>query len=142
MPPQALAAVATLLSFAAQGNRIDFKLDHGAAELTWVSDNTFRFRRSLEGPLPAAATETPKPVEVNVDDLPGVVRLRSKRIEVRIQKHGLLVSVNGPDGQQLMTDVSEPHAVPGGGVEWERAMPPGVRYYGLGARIQSQAPSA
>ena len=31
MPPQALAAAATLLSFAAHGNYIDFKLDRGAA---------------------------------------------------------------------------------------------------------------
>ncbi len=133
MPPQALAAVATLLSFAAQGNRIEFKLDHGSAELTWVSDSTFRFRRSLDGALPTAEWNPPNAVAVKIDDLPGAVRLRSKRIEVSIQKRGLLVSVNGPDGQPVMTDVSEPRAAQDG-VEWERAMPAGVRYYGSDAR--------
>ena len=131
MPPQALAAVATLLSFAVHGNRIEFTLDHGAAELTWVSDSTFRFRRSLDGPLPAVAPLEKGSIRVQADDLPGAVRLRSKRIEASILKRGLLVSVRGPDGELVMSDLSEPRAIQGG-VEWDRAMPPGVRYYGLG----------
>ena len=132
MPPQALAAVATLLSFAVHGNRIEFTLDHGAAELTWVSDSTFRFRRSLDGPLPAVAPLEKGSIRVQADDLPGAVRLRSKRIEVSILKRGLLVSVRGPDGELVMNDLSEPRAIQDG-VEWDRAMPPGVRYYGLGS---------
>ena len=136
MPPQALAAVATLLSFAVQGNRIEFKLDHGSAELTWVSASTFRFRRSIEGALPAVAWEAPKAVEVKIDDLPGVVRLRSKSIEVAVQKHGLLVSVRRLDGEPLMSDLSEP-LKEGDGFAWDRAAPAGVRFYGLGRRADS-----
>ena len=36
MPPQTLAAVAAIVSFAVHGNRIEFRMDHGSAELTWV----------------------------------------------------------------------------------------------------------
>ena len=46
MPPQALAAVATLLSFAGHGNRIELRLDRGSAELVWITPSTFRFRRT------------------------------------------------------------------------------------------------
>ena len=59
MPPQALAAVATLLAFVPHGNRIELQLDRGSAELIWISPGTFHFRRVLNGPLhPSAETPT------------------------------------------------------------------------------------
>src|SRR6478752_5454762 len=48
---QALAVFATVLGIAADGNRIEFKLDHGSGELVWVTPSAFRFRRVLDGTL-------------------------------------------------------------------------------------------
>ena len=41
MPPQALAAVATLLSFAPHAHRVELRLDRGSAELVWLTPSTF-----------------------------------------------------------------------------------------------------
>ncbi|MBZ5624107.1 MAG: hypothetical protein LAQ69_36220 [Acidobacteriia bacterium] len=133
MPPQALAAVATLLSFAPHGNRIEIRLDRGAAELVWVTPSTFRFRRTLDGPLPEVQWEDRASVPVQVDDTPGAVRLRSNFIDVAILKHGLLLRVRRLDGTPLMADLSEPRAS-GAGLIWERQSLAGVRFYGLGPR--------
>ncbi len=136
MPAQALAAVATLLGMAAHGNRVEFQLDRGSAELVWVTPSTFRFRRVLEGPLPAAATKQGEPVEVQADDIPGTARIRSKYLEVTIQKHGLLVRVRRLDGTPLMQDLSEPRSE-AAGVTWERQSPAGAQLYGLGPRTDT-----
>ena len=134
MPPQALAAVATLLSFAPHGNRIEFTLDHGSAAIQWYSDKTFRFRRTLDGPLaPLADPASTDAVAFHLDDSPGVLHIRTSSLDVAIQKHGLLVSVLHPQGQPLLKDLSEPRAA-GQGVSWERAAPAGERFYGLGPR--------
>ena len=49
MPPQALAAVATLLGFAAHGDRIELRLDHGSAELQWYAEDTPEKRQQAIG---------------------------------------------------------------------------------------------
>lgn len=134
MPAQALAAVATLLTFAPHGNRIELQLDRGSAEVVWSSPSTFRFRRSLEGPLAAAQAGGAEPVQVQIDDTPGAVRMRSKFLEVSIQKHGVLVRVRRLDNDQVMlADLSEPREE-GGSIVWERQAAAGVRFYGLGPR--------
>lgn len=135
MPPQALAVVATLLSFTPQGNRIELRLDHGAAELVWLTPSTFRFRRTLEGPLPAVPPGDRPAVPLQIDDEPGLVRVHSKFLDVAIQKRGLLVRVRRVDGTPLMLDASEPHAE-GSGVTWARQTPAGARFYGLGPRSE------
>ncbi len=132
MGPQALAAVATLLSFAPHGNRIELRLDHGSAEMVWLTNSTFHFRRSLDGPLAEFKEKVTDPVAVQVDDLPGSVRMVSSYIEVTIQKHGLLVRVRKLNGTPLMADLSEPQADETG-VAWDRQMAAGTRFYGLGA---------
>jgi hypothetical protein len=137
MPPQALAAVATLLGFAAHGDRIELKLDHGSAELQWYADSAFRFRRTLEGPLGELPRPAIQPVAVRIDETPGALHIRSETIEVAIQKHGLLVAVLRANGRPLMKDLSEP-AVSGQGVAWERESPAGERFYGLGPRPDPQ----
>jgi hypothetical protein len=137
MSPQALAAVATLLSFAAHGDRIDFTLDRGSAELQWYSDSTFRFRRTLEGPLAALSLPEKQPVAIQIDDTPGVLRIRSESIEVAVQKHGLLVAVFRSNGKPLLKDLTEP-AASEQGVAWERESPAGERFYGLGPRPDPQ----
>jgi len=135
MPAQALAAVATLLSFAPHGNHVELRLDHGSAEVVWVGGSTFRFRRTLDGPLPAVSWIERKEVVTEADDTPGEVRLRSKYLEVSIQKHGLLVRVRKVDGSPLMADLSEPQPA-GAGVAWERQSPAGARFYGLGPSLE------
>jgi hypothetical protein len=137
MPAQAaLATLATLLSFAPQGNRVDFRMDRGAAELTWAAPGVFRFRRTLDGPLPAVRWRPAGRVEFEIEDTPDAVRLRSRRIEIAIQKRGLLISVRSRDGAALMSDVSEPRPA-SRGIEWKRLMPDSARYYGLTPRVES-----
>lgn len=136
MPAQALAALATLIGVAPHGNRLELKLDRGAAELVWVSPSAFRFRRTLEGPLAEANTPGADAVAFEVDELPGVVRARSKFIEVTIRKNGVLLRVRRMDGSPLMEDVREPR-VAGAGVEWERRTAAEARYYGLGPRADA-----
>jgi hypothetical protein len=136
MPAQALAAVATLLAFAGHGDRVEFALDRGSAELQWYSDSAFRFRRTLEGPLDALPRRE-TPAGIHIDDAPGALHIRSDSIEVVIQKRGLLVAVFRSKGQPLMKDLSEP-AASGQGVAWEREAPAGVRFYGLGPRPDPQ----
>lgn len=132
MPPQALAVIATLVSFAPHGNRIDLQLDRGSAELVWTSPAGFHFRRTLNGPLPAAEPESnTEPVAFQLDDTPAAVHVRSKYLDVAIEKRGVLIKVSSRDGAPLMEDVSEPKP-DGNGVILERQAPPGVRFYGLG----------
>ena len=137
MPPQALAAVATLLSFAPHGNRVEFTLDRGSAEIQWHSDKSFRFRRTLDGPLPLLPAEKPADsVAVKIDDSPGLLHIRTASIDVAIRKHGVLVSVAHAQGQPLLLDLSEPRASQQG-VAWECAAQPGERFYGLGPRADA-----
>jgi alpha-glucosidase (family GH31 glycosyl hydrolase) len=136
MPFQALAAVATVLSFAPHGNRVEFKLDHGGAELVWTSPSTFRFRRSLEEPLPSVQVADREKVALKIDETAGAVRVRSDFLEVTVQKHGLLLRVRNMDGQALSADLSEPRQE-GGAIVWEREMPAGSRFYGLGPRVDA-----
>jgi hypothetical protein len=137
MPAQALAAVATLLAFSAHGDRIEFTLDHGSAELQWYSDSAFRFRRTLEGPLAALPHPEGGPVAIHVDDSPGALHIRSDSLEVVVRKHGLLLAVLRSKGQPLMKDLSEP-AASGQAVAWDREEPAGERFYGLGPRPDPQ----
>src|ERR1039457_5020378 len=133
MPAQALAVVATLLSFAPHGNRIDLQLDRGSAQILFLTGTSFHFRRALDGALAAAAPELNPPAPIQIDDTPGALLLRTKSLEVAIDKHGLLLLVRSADGEPLMTDLSEPKP-DGAGVSWDRQAPPGVRFYGLGPR--------
>jgi alpha-glucosidase (family GH31 glycosyl hydrolase) len=134
MPAQALAAVATLLSFAPHGNRIDLQLDRGAAQILFLTGESFHFRRALEGAPPAAVLpESDAPVTLQMDDTPGALLLRTKFLEVAIEKHGVLLRVRRADGEPLTADLTEPKP-DGAGVSWDRQAPPGVRFYGLGPR--------
>ena len=136
MAAQALAAVVTLLACVPHGNRIELQLDRGSAELVWVTASTFRFRRALEGPLPEVKAADRELVPVEIDEAPGAVRLRSKFLDIGIQKHGVLVRVRRADGAPLMTDLSEPEPA-AGGVTWDRQALAGVEFYGLGPSTDS-----
>ena len=136
MPPQALAAVAALLAVLPHGNRIELQLDRGHAELIWITPSSFHFRRVLDGPLHPSAEASHEPVVVTTGDSGGAVRMRSRLIEVAIEKQGLKLSVRRLDGTPLMIDLSEARSE-AGGVVWERQAPEGAAFYGLGPRTDA-----
>src|SRR5437773_614156 len=136
MPFQALAAAATLLTVAPHGNQVEFKLDRGSAELTWVSPGSFRFRRVLQGPLPKVERTDRDPVAVEIDDQPEHVRLRSRVLEITIAKKGVMLAVKRVGGGPLVRDLSEPRSE-ASGVTWEREAPVGTDFYGLGPRTDA-----
>src|ERR1019366_4923629 len=131
MPPQALAAVATLLAFLPHGNRIELQLDRGSAELIGITPSTFHFRRVLNGPLHPSAEAEHEPVVLTTEDTGDAVRLRSRLIEVTLEKQGVKVGVRRLDGTPLMMDLSEARSE-AGGVVWERQALAGAAFYGLG----------
>ena len=133
MPPQALAAVATLLAILPHGNQVELRLNSGSAELIWITDSTFHFRRVLNGALPPSEEAAHELVAFTTDDTGGAVSLRSRLIEVTIEKQGVKLSVRRLDGTPLMIDFSEAHSE-AGGVAWERQAPEGAAFYGLGPR--------
>jgi hypothetical protein len=136
MPPQGLAVAATLLSFIPHGNRIELKLDRGAAEVVWISPSTFHFRRVLQGELPAQSTRNPEPaLKVESSDTPDGLRMRTDDLEVAIDKRALLVHARKRNGSPLMTDLSEPKRS-GRDFIWERQAAPADRFYGLGPRTE------
>jgi hypothetical protein len=136
MPPQALAAVATLLAVLPHGNRIELQLDRGGAELTWITPSTFHFRRVLNGPLHPSEEAVHEPVALTTENAGGQLRMRSRVVDVAIEKHGLKVAVRRPDGTPLMVDLSEARSE-AGGVVWERQAIPGASFYGLGPRTDA-----
>jgi hypothetical protein len=133
MPPQLLAAVATLMALLPNGNRIELQLDRGSAEIIWLSPSSFHFRRSLNGQLRPNEEAPHDLVAVTTEDTPTQARLRTRQIEVAIEKQGLKLAVRRPDGTPLMIDLTEARASDGG-VTWERQAPAGAAFYGLGPR--------
>ena len=125
MPPQALAAVATLLALLPHGNRIELQLDRGSAELIWITPSTFHFRRVINGPLHPSAEAAHEPVALTMEDTGGQVRMRSRLVEVTIEKQGVKVSARKLDGTPLLLDLSEARSE-AGGVVWERQALPGA----------------
>lgn len=136
MPPQALAAVATLLAALPHGNRIELQLDRGSAELIWITPSTFHFRRALNGPLHPSAEAAHEPVVITTEDTGSQLRLRSRLIEVTIEKQHIKISVRKLDGTPLLLDLTEARSE-AGGVVWERQALPGASFYGLGPRTDA-----
>jgi hypothetical protein len=136
MPLQALAAAAALLTVAPHGNRIELGLDRGSAELVWISQGAFRFRRVLEGPLPKLDWTDRDPVGAKVEDGADEVRLRTRSLDVILFKKDLRVEVRRAGGAMLVRDVSGPRSE-AGGVVLEREAPPGTDFYGLGPHTDS-----
>src|SRR5215475_4093542 len=134
MLAQSLAATATLLSFALHGNRIELKLNQGAAELVWVTQSTFRFRHSLDAPLAQMTWADKENVGVRAVETPGDITFESKFLRVSIQRRGLLVKVRKYDGTLVTGDLTEARPRDGGGVEWESSAGQSESFFGLGPR--------
>jgi hypothetical protein len=122
---------ADLISYVKSENRLALRTSDGAADLTWISASTFRFRYSWSGSL------TPPPssgeLDIRVAEEPAALLVRSGELEVRILKRGLLLIVADAHGKPLLTDLS-PMARTASGITLERSAPAGIRYYGLGPR--------
>ena len=118
------------------GNRIELQLDRGSAELIWISPGTFHFRRVLNGPLHPSAETAHEPVAVTTVNSGGQLRLRSRVVEVTIEKQGLKLGVRRLDGTPLMLDLTDARSE-AGGVVWERRALPGASFYGLGPRTDA-----
>jgi hypothetical protein len=137
MPLQAAAAVAAaLISFAADGDRITLTLDRGAAEVAWVNDGAFRYRRTLDGPLPEARPPKHDPVAIQIHETPDRLLISSRLIEVSVSKKLLLIGARAIGGDALMQDGGPPQVV-AGGVQWSRVSPAGP-FYGLGPRAEPE----
>jgi hypothetical protein len=131
--PQALAALATLLSFAPHGNKVELRLDRGSAELVWLTPSTFHFRRVLDGPL-RPLDETPREAfAMQTEDTAAEIHIRSRLLDVAIRKSGLTLRVSRANGTPLLLDLTPPVSE-AGGVVWERQMLPESDYFGLGPR--------
>jgi Glycosyl hydrolases family 31 len=135
MPMQVMLAAATLLSIAQHGNRIELKLDHGSAELAWLTPSTFHFRRSLNGGLNGDGDLPGDPVEIAIQEGVGFVTLRTRAIEVLIRRPGVTLIVRKLDGTTIMADAGEPRSEAGGMV-WERQTADSAAFYGLGPRAE------
>jgi hypothetical protein len=109
------------------------KLNQGAAEMVWVSPSTFRFRRSLAGPLARVKVMEREAPNLKAAETPSALVISTKYVEATVQKRGLLVSVRKTDGSPLMSDLTEARPQ-GNGVVWERAAGMQDRYFGLGPR--------
>jgi hypothetical protein len=133
MPPQALAALATLLGIAAHGNRVELRLDRGSAELVWLTPSTFHFRRVLDGALRPAEETAREPFTMQTEDAPDELHVRSRLLDVVIRKSGVTLRVDRMGGGTLLADVTPPSSE-AGGVTWERRMPADAEYFGLGPR--------
>jgi hypothetical protein len=133
MPPQALAAVSLLLSFAQHGNKVELRLDHGSAELVWITPSTFHFRRVLDGALRPLEEAAREPFSMQTEDSAGEIHLRSRLLDVAIAKSGLALRVRHANGTPLLLDLTAPRSE-AGGVAWERQILPGADYFGLGPR--------
>src|SRR5689334_20637174 len=108
MPPQALAALVTLLGATPHGNRIELKLDRGRGEMLWVSPSAFRFRRTLGDTLPVVSALEPQSADefpLEIEETSAALRVRSRFLEVTIQKSGVLVTARRADGSPLMSDL-------------------------------------
>src|SRR5215471_6394006 len=112
--PQALAALATLLSFAPHGNKVELRVDRGSAELVWLTPSTFHFRRVLDGPL-RPLEETPREAfAMQTEDAAAEIHIRSRLLDVAIRKSGLTLRVNRANGTPLLLDLTPPVSEAGG----------------------------
>src|ERR1035437_4545415 len=70
----------------------------------WITPSTFHFRRVLNGPLHPSAEAAHEPVVLTTEDTGDAVRLRSRLIEVTLEKQGVKVGVRRLDGTPLRSE--------------------------------------
>jgi len=108
-----------------------------AAEMEWISPSTFRFRRAVTGKLPELPRDKRAAVEVQRVERRSAVEFRTKYLKVTVGLRTLGVRVATIEGELLAEDRSDP-VRQGDAIAWERLDRPGVRYYGLGPRLDTR----
>jgi hypothetical protein len=131
----ALAVAAVLVAVVPHGNRIELKLDRGAAEVAWLSSSSFRFRRAFDGALPKITWADKDAVEVKIVETPAGVEFGTRHVTLFLSRRGLLARVRTTAGEALMEDLSEPVSRDGV-LRFERAAEEGTRFFGLGPRAE------
>lgn len=126
------AAAADLLSHDRIGDRISLQLSEGSADLTWITDASFRFRRTWTGQLGGVAGP-PGDAHVTVRDEPAALLVSTNKLQVRLLKHNLLLAITDTRGTPLLIDEA-PAERATGEVILRRSASEKTRYYGLGAR--------
>ena len=124
---------ATLVSSSHDGNLVRLQLSDGSAQIEWLSDSSFRFTRRWDRTVPQAPAKSAQPIPLKIGDTPDTLTIATKYLLLMIAKRGVLVRVAEPDSTPIMSDLSEAE-LRAGVLAWERAVTPGVRFYGLGAR--------
>jgi alpha-glucosidase (family GH31 glycosyl hydrolase) len=126
-------AAADLVSHERAGNRVVLRVSDGEADIEWLSESTFRFRRVWSGSLSAASARAE--VTFTLQDEPAAVLMTTEHLRLRVLKRGLLLEASNQHGTPLLADAAETrrHA---GEIVVERRAPEGIRYYGLGPRTE------
>ena len=124
---------ATLDKSFREGNSLFLQLSDGTAQVEWLSSSSFRFSRRWEGAFVRGAAANPERVSFKVSETADSLNVATKYLLLTIAKRGAMVRVAEPDNTTIMADASEAE-MRDGAVSWERAAPPQVRFYGLGAR--------
>jgi Glycosyl hydrolases family 31 len=133
VPAATAEAPVTLVSHARSGNRIEFRLDVGGAELEWITSGCFRFGRWWNArPAPASAGDA-EIVPFEIKETSEALTVSTESLIVSLSKSGLRVRVTSEEGVPLMADVAGIQREDGR-IWWEREAPPGTRYFGLGPR--------
>jgi Glycosyl hydrolases family 31 len=122
-----------VLAYSRQGNRILLALTDGSADIEWLSDSTFRFRRAWTRPLLAESGRVSPSISLTIVDGTDSVTLETRVLRLILDRKNLRIRVETRAGVSGMveTTAAERHA---GNIWCERTAPEGVRYYGLGAR--------
>jgi len=133
LPAAAADAPVKLLSHALSGNRIEFRLDVGGAELEWITSGCFRFGRWWDARPAGASPGDAGPVPFGIKETTQALVFSTESLVVTLSKSGLQVRVASVDGVPLMADVARIQREDGR-LWWEREAPSGTRYFGLGPR--------
>ncbi len=133
LPLAPAEAPAWLVSHTRSGNRIELRLNDGGAELEWITSGCFRFGRWWDARVSPVQAGDREAVEFGVKETAGSLTLSTESLVVDLSKPGMRVRVVSAEGVPLMTDLTEIRR-DGGELWWERAAPPGTRYFGLGPR--------
>jgi len=127
---------ATLTSSFREGNTVFLRLSDGTAQVEWLSDSSFRFSRNWDGNFVWGLAANPQPVVVSVTETADSLVISSKYVALTIAKQGVIVSTAEPNGAVIMSDASEVE-LQDGFIAWERSAPLRARFFGLGARADS-----
>lgn len=132
----AQAGAAEVVSSRRAGPRVAFALDAGEAQIDWLSDSTFRFRRAFTGTLPRQPVPRSE-ANLEVTDNGTELLFRTRYFAVSLRKRGLALRVTASSGKVVFEDLS-PAEYSGGVLRLERAAAPEARFYGLGPRADAE----